>query len=109
MAESRWDGVDWAYTVNTRDWPPTNGQPAVTTAKGNQALKTTAFTLTVASGGTAGFEPSGHLLVDSNDGPVSLVVPASVAAELAERLRQAITQKRGSVALARVVAEAGAP
>src|SRR5262249_12216720 len=21
-AESRWDGVDWAYVINTRDWPP---------------------------------------------------------------------------------------
>ena len=21
-AYSRWDGVDWAYVINTRDWPP---------------------------------------------------------------------------------------
>jgi len=67
-AESRWDGVDWAYTVNTRDWPPTNGRTAATTAKGHQALKTTAFTLTVAD--VASFTPSGHLLVDTvSNGP----------------------------------------
>jgi CubicO group peptidase (beta-lactamase class C family) len=23
LAVSRWDGVDWAYVINTRDWPPT--------------------------------------------------------------------------------------
>ena len=79
-AESRWDGVDWAYTVNTRDWPPTNGRSAATTAKGNQALKTTAFTLTVASGGTAGFEPSGHLLVDTISNGTQLVVYTGVNA-----------------------------
>jgi CubicO group peptidase (beta-lactamase class C family) len=72
-AESRWDGVDWAYTVNTRDWPPTNGQTAATTAKGSQALKTTAFTLTVANGGTPSFEPSGHLLVDTVSNGTQLV------------------------------------
>jgi CubicO group peptidase (beta-lactamase class C family) len=79
-AESRWDGVDWAYTVNTRDWPPTNGQTASTIAKGNQALKSTAFTLTVASGGTAGFEPSGHLLVDTLSNGTQLVAYAGVNA-----------------------------
>ena len=79
-AESRWDGVDWAYTVNTRDWPPTNGRSAATTAKGNQALKTTAFTLTVASGGTAGFEPSSHLLVDTISNGTQLVVYTGVNA-----------------------------
>jgi CubicO group peptidase (beta-lactamase class C family) len=71
--ESRWDGVDWAYTVNTRNWPPTNGEAAATTVKGAQALKTTAFTLTVASGGTAGFEPSGHIWVDSQSNGTQLV------------------------------------
>jgi CubicO group peptidase (beta-lactamase class C family) len=79
-AESRWDGVDWAYTVNTRDWPPTNGQTAATTAKGNQALKTTAFTLTVTNGGTAGFEPSGHLLVDTVTSGTQLVAYTGVNA-----------------------------
>jgi CubicO group peptidase (beta-lactamase class C family) len=79
-AESRWDGVDWTYTVNTRDWPPTNGQTAATTAKGNQALKTTAFTLTVAIGGTAGFEPSGHLLVDTVSNGTQLVAYTGVNA-----------------------------
>jgi CubicO group peptidase (beta-lactamase class C family) len=79
-AESRWDGVDWAYTVNTRDWPPTNGQTAATTAKGNQALKTTVFTLTVANGGTAGFEPSGHLLVDTVSNGTQLVAYTGVNA-----------------------------
>jgi hypothetical protein len=79
-AESRWDGVDWAYTVNTRDWPPTNGQTAATTAKGNQALKTNAFTLTVANGGTAGFEPSGHLLVDTVTSGTQLVAYTGVNA-----------------------------
>ncbi len=72
-AESRWDGVDWAYTVNTRDFPPTDGAVAATTAEGKQALKTTAFTLTVANGGTAGFEPSGHLLVDTISNGTQLV------------------------------------
>ena len=72
-AESRWDGVDWAYTVNTGDFPPNNGAAAATTAKGKQALKTTAFTLTVANGGTAGFEPSGHLLVDTVSNGTQLV------------------------------------
>jgi CubicO group peptidase (beta-lactamase class C family) len=67
-AESRWDGIDWAFTVNTRNFPAANGQAAATTAKGNQALSTTAFTLTVANGGTAGFEPSGHLLVATSNG-----------------------------------------
>ena len=61
----RWDGIDWAYTVNTRNWPPTNGNAAATTTKGNQTLKTTAFTLTVTNGGASGFETSGHLLVDT--------------------------------------------
>jgi CubicO group peptidase (beta-lactamase class C family) len=79
-AESRWDGVDWAYTVNTRDWPPTNGQTAATTAKGNQALKTTAFTLTVANGGTNGFEPSGQLLVDTVSNGTQLVAYTGVNA-----------------------------
>jgi len=79
-AESRWDGVDWAYTVNTRDWPPTNGQTAATTATGNQALKTTAFTLTVASGGTVGFTPSGHLLVDTVSNGTQLVAYTGVNA-----------------------------
>ena len=79
-AESRWDGVDWAYTVNTGDWPRPNGQTAATTAKGNQALKTTAFTLTVANGGTAGFEPSGHLLVDTVSNGTQLVAYTGVNA-----------------------------
>jgi CubicO group peptidase (beta-lactamase class C family) len=79
-AESRGDGVDWAYTVNTAQSPPTNGQTAATTAKGNQALKTTAFTLTVANGGTAGFEPSGHLLVDTISNGTQLVAYTGVNA-----------------------------
>ena len=79
-AESRWDGVDWAYAINTRDFPATNGQTAATTAKGNQALKTTAFTLTVANGGTAGFEPSGHLLVDTISNGTQLVAYTGVNA-----------------------------
>jgi CubicO group peptidase (beta-lactamase class C family) len=79
-AESRWDGVDWAYTVNTRDWPPTDGQTAATTAKGSQALKTTAFKLTAASGGTAGFEPSGHLLVDTVSNGTQLVAYTGISA-----------------------------
>jgi CubicO group peptidase (beta-lactamase class C family) len=79
-AESRWDGVDWAYTVNTRDWPPTNGQTAATTANGDQALTTTAFTLTVANGGTAGFEPAGHLLVDTVSNGTQLVAYTGVNA-----------------------------
>jgi CubicO group peptidase (beta-lactamase class C family) len=79
-AESRWDGIDWAYTVNTRDWPPTNGQTAATTAKGNQPLKTTAFTLTVANGGTSGFEPAGHLLVDTVSNGTQLVAYTGVNA-----------------------------
>jgi CubicO group peptidase (beta-lactamase class C family) len=78
--ESRWDGVDWSYTVNTRNWPPTNGQTAATTAKGNQSLKTTPFTLTVASGGTAGFEPSGHLLVATISNGTQLVAYSGVNA-----------------------------
>jgi hypothetical protein len=79
-AESRWDGVDWAYTINTRDFPATNGQTAATTAKGNQALQTTAFTLTVANGGTAGFEPSGHLLVATESNGTQLVAYTGVNA-----------------------------
>ncbi len=53
--------------------PPTDGAVAATTAEGKQALKTTAFTLTVANGGTAGFEPSGHLLVDTISNGTQLV------------------------------------
>jgi CubicO group peptidase (beta-lactamase class C family) len=79
-AESRWDDVDWAYTVNTRNWPPTNGETAATNAKGNQALTTTAFTLTVANGGTAGFESSGHLLVDTVSNGTQLVAYTAVNA-----------------------------
>jgi CubicO group peptidase (beta-lactamase class C family) len=79
-AESRWDGVDWAYTVNTRDWPSTNGQTAATTTKGSQPLKTTVFTLTVANGGTAGFEPSGHLLVDTVTSGTQLVAYTGINA-----------------------------
>ena len=79
-AESRWDGVDWAYAINTGDFPATNGQTAATTAEGNQALKTTAFTLTVANGGTAGFEPSGHLLVDTISNGTQLVAYTGVNA-----------------------------
>jgi len=71
--ESRWDGVDWSYTVNTRNWPSTNGQTAATTAQGNQTLTTAAFTLTVAKGGTAGFAPSGHLLVATISNGTQLV------------------------------------
>ena len=78
--ESRWDGVDWAYTVNTRNWPPTVGQAAATTVKGAQALKTAAFTLTVASGGTAGFEPSGHLWVDTQNNGTQFVAYTGVNA-----------------------------
>jgi CubicO group peptidase (beta-lactamase class C family) len=78
--ESRWDGVDWSYTVNTGNFPPTNGQAAKTTANGNQVLKTTAFTLTVANGGTAGFEPSGHLLVDTVSNGTQLVAYTGVNA-----------------------------
>jgi CubicO group peptidase (beta-lactamase class C family) len=37
-AESRGDGVDWAYTINTRNWPP-NAAPALDAlAKGIDAL-----------------------------------------------------------------------
>ncbi|HET9898352.1 MAG TPA: serine hydrolase [Streptosporangiaceae bacterium] len=72
-AESRWDGIDWAYAVNTRTWPPASGQTPATTAKGSQALTTAAFTLTVANGGTAGFQPSGHLLVDTISNGTQLV------------------------------------
>jgi CubicO group peptidase (beta-lactamase class C family) len=79
-AESRMDGVDWAYTVNTSDWPPTNGQTAATTAKGNQALKTTTFTLAVVNGGTAGFEPSGHLVVDTISNGTQIVAYTGVDA-----------------------------
>jgi len=78
--ESRWDGVDWSYTVNTRDWQPTNGQTAATTAHGNQALNTTAFTLTVANGGTVGFEPSGHLLVTTISNGTQLVAYTGINA-----------------------------
>jgi len=78
--ESRGDGVDWAYTVNTADWPPTNGKAAATTTKGNQALKTTAFTLTVAAGGTAGFQSSGHLLVDTTANRTQLVAYTGINA-----------------------------
>ena len=78
--ESRMDGIDWAYAVNTCDWPPTNGQTAATTAKGNQALNTTAFTLMVANGGTAGFEPSGHLLVDTTGNGTQLVAYTGINA-----------------------------
>lgn len=68
-AESRWgDGVDWAYAINTENFPAANGTAAATTVQGNQALATTAFTLTVANGGTAGFEPSGDLLVATSNG-----------------------------------------
>jgi CubicO group peptidase (beta-lactamase class C family) len=78
--ESRWDGVDWAYTVNTGHFPPTNGQTAATTTAGNQALKTTAFTLTVSGGGTAGFQPAGHLLVDTVSNGTQLVAYTGVSA-----------------------------
>jgi CubicO group peptidase (beta-lactamase class C family) len=78
--ESRWDGIDWAYTVNTRDWPPTNGQAAATATNGNQTLKTTAFTLTVANGGASGFETSGHLLVDTVSNGQQLVAYTGRAA-----------------------------
>src|SRR5215472_3316763 len=79
-AESRWDGVDWAYALNTRDFAPTSGQIAATTAKGNQVLKAAAFTLTVANGGTAGFESSGHLLVDTVGNGTQLVAYTGVSA-----------------------------
>ena len=78
--KSRWDGVDWSYTVNTRDWPPTNDQAAATNAHGNQALTTTVFTLTVANGGTAGFEPSGLLLVATVSNGTQLVAYTGVNA-----------------------------
>jgi len=78
--ESRWDGVDWSYTVNTRNFPPTNGQTATATVQGNQALKTTSFTLTVASGTTAGFEPSGHLLVPTVSNGTQLVAYTGINA-----------------------------
>jgi CubicO group peptidase (beta-lactamase class C family) len=77
-AESRWDGVDWAYAINTGQFPPTNGQTATTTTTGNQALKATAFTLSVANGGTAGFEPSGNLLVNTINNGTQLVAYAGV-------------------------------
>jgi CubicO group peptidase (beta-lactamase class C family) len=65
-AESRWDGVDWSYVVNTRDWSPVVAA-AATAMKGTQALPTTPFTLAVAS--VAGFTSSGALLVTTaNDG-----------------------------------------
>lgn len=80
-AESRGaDGVDWAYAINTEDFPATNGNAAATTAQGNQALETNTFTLTVANGGTAGFEPSGHLLVDTVGSGIELVAYTGVNA-----------------------------
>jgi CubicO group peptidase (beta-lactamase class C family) len=79
-AESRWDGVDWAYTVNTSDFPPNNGQTAATTVKGNQALTTTAFALAVANGGTAGFTPAGHLLVTNANNQGQLVAYSGINA-----------------------------
>ena len=80
-AESRsTDGVDWAYAINTREFPAANGTAAATTAQGNQALDTTAFTLTVANGGTAGFKPSGHLLVNNESGVPQLVAYTGVDA-----------------------------
>lgn len=79
-AESRWDRVDWAYAINTGDFPATNGQTAATTAEGNQALEIAAFTLTVANGGTDGFEPSGHLLVDTISNGTQLVAYTGVNA-----------------------------
>jgi CubicO group peptidase (beta-lactamase class C family) len=78
--ESRWDGIDWAYTVNTRNWPPTNGKAGATTTNGKQTLKTTAVTLTVANGGASGFEPSGHLLVDTVSNGQQLVAYTGHAA-----------------------------
>jgi CubicO group peptidase (beta-lactamase class C family) len=75
-AESRWDGVDWAYTINTRDWPPSSS-PAVpaasTTINGTQALTQSPFTLTVAAGGTSGFTNSGTLLVTNSNGAVQVI------------------------------------
>jgi CubicO group peptidase (beta-lactamase class C family) len=80
LAVSRWDGVDWAYTVNTRDFPPANGQAAATTVNGQQALNTTLFTLTVVNGGTTGFEPLGQLLVDTVSNGTQLVAYTGVNA-----------------------------
>jgi CubicO group peptidase (beta-lactamase class C family) len=61
-AESRSDGVDWAYTINTRDWPA--APLAFTTAKGAQPLTQSSFTLPVNS--TGGFPSSGALLVTNS-------------------------------------------
>ena len=69
-AESRWDGVDWAYVVNTRDWSPV-APAASTTVKGSQELTTTPFTLEVAS--TNGFTNSGALLVTTAAAGVQLI------------------------------------
>jgi CubicO group peptidase (beta-lactamase class C family) len=79
-AESRGDGVDWAYTVNTGQSPPNNGATASTTVNGNQTLKTTAFTLTVAAGGTSGFTASGHLLVATQSNGNQLVAYTGINA-----------------------------
>ncbi len=78
--QSRQDGVDWSYTINTRVWPPTNGQTAATTTKGARTLTTAPFTLSVANGGTAGFEAAGHLLVDTVANGTQLVAYAGVNA-----------------------------
>jgi len=69
-AESRWDGVDWSYVVNTRDWSPVV-PAATTTVKGTPELTTTPFTLAVAS--TNGFTNSGTLLVTTANAGVQLI------------------------------------
>ena len=71
-AESRWDGVDWSYVVNTRDWPPVT-PAASTTVSGMQALTTTPFTLAVPNGSTKGFTTSGALLVTTASAGVQLI------------------------------------
>jgi CubicO group peptidase (beta-lactamase class C family) len=82
FAKSRWeDNLDWAYTINTSSFAPTNGpSTATTTVKGSQALTTAPFTLAAASGGTAGFQPTGHLLVDIVNNDPALVAYAGINA-----------------------------
>lgn len=69
-AESRWDHVDWAYTINTEQFPATNGQTTATTAT---ALTQTPFTLNVSTNGTQGFSRSGMLLVTNSANAQQLI------------------------------------
>lgn len=77
-SESRGDGIDWAFTINTRDWAPPVVPQASTIINATQSLTQAPFSLIVAPGGTSGFTASGALWVTNSTGAMQFIQYAGI-------------------------------